>query len=75
MGVPDLRRMIRILLAAATLAGILLALRELGLGLIPLLVVAAVAYPPLIVTVGGFGVAELRGLIRRDAELVTASGA
>jgi O-antigen/teichoic acid export membrane protein len=70
VGVPDLRRMGRILLSAAVLAGLLLGLREVGLGLIPLLVVAAAAYPPLIVAIGGLSARELRGLVRRDAELV-----
>jgi O-antigen/teichoic acid export membrane protein len=70
VGMPDLRRMGRILLAAGLLAGLLLALREIGLGLIPLLLVAAAAYPPLIIVVGGLSVGELRGLVRRDPELV-----
>jgi O-antigen/teichoic acid export membrane protein len=70
MAMPDLRRMIRIVLAAAVLAGLLLGLRELGLGLIPLLVVGAAAYPPLVVVVGGLSKGEIRGLVRRDAELV-----
>ena len=70
VGMPDLRRISRILLAAGLLTGILLGLREIGLGLIPLLLVAAAAYPPLIVVVGGLSVGELRGLVRRDPELV-----
>ncbi len=64
LGVPDLRRMGRVVLAAAILAGLLLGLREIGLGLAGLLAVSAVAYPLLVVSVGGLSVAELRGLIR-----------
>jgi O-antigen/teichoic acid export membrane protein len=64
LGAPDLRRMARVVLAAAILAGLLLGLREAGLPLAGLLAASAVVYPLLVVTVGGLSVAELRGLIR-----------
>jgi O-antigen/teichoic acid export membrane protein len=64
LGTPDLRRMGRVIVAAAILAALLLGLREAGLPLAALLAASAIAYPLLVVTVGGLSVAELRSLVR-----------
>lgn len=64
LGHPDLRRLARIFAAAGILALALVGLDAAGLPLAPVLAVAAIGYPALVVSVGGIGVAELRSLVR-----------
>ncbi len=64
LGRPNLVRLGRIFAAAAILAAALVALDVAGAPLAAVLIAAALAYPALVVSVGGIGVAELRALIR-----------
>lgn len=64
LGNPDRSRLLRVFAAASILAAALFGLDAVGVPLAGVLAAAALGYPALIVSVGGIGVEELRGLIR-----------
>jgi O-antigen/teichoic acid export membrane protein len=70
LGSPNLVRLGRIFAAAAILAVVLVGLDALGAPLAVVLVVAALAYPGLVVSVGGVSIAELKDLVRERGAAV-----
>jgi O-antigen/teichoic acid export membrane protein len=57
---PHLGRLLRVVVAAAAMTGVVLLLREAGAGVIVLLLGAAVSYPPFLIALRALDLRELR---------------